>query len=135
MTTKKELVLKALNDEFVLKRVWIETFNMVSAEDFDQRGIHPPPGLRRFLNEVFNEGISTANEFIQEQIEKGEVSQDEAGTYSVYVATQLGVVIATRMYELGNLLARDLPFSKLAPCTCHILLDEDIADLLKEDGK
>lgn len=132
VATRSEYENTALQEYRMLQRAWEEAF--VDVPDADGRSVedmyHLPPALRKIIDDILHEGTETINETLDAQHKAGEL---ELGNPTFDAAmnmfAQLTVMLAGRMYRLGEKMAVKLPFDSLQPCPCSIVTDEDFGDL------
>lgn len=133
MTTRREMGQREARDIRELRRTWHRLFN--SGDDLFNRGMalqdmtHLPSGLRQVLDEVFEEGIDSINEYL-ETLDIKDVAEayDEATNKILCLAR----FIAARFYRMGQELHQTLPYKDLTPCPCSALADDELEDFLKE---
>lgn len=138
MGTRREYERAAFKEFEMLNRAWFEEYiDVPDAEGKAQEDTsHMPPALYRLIVNIIEEGVGHINKGLHERhadgtLEPGDATFDEAMT----LFGHLSVMLAGRMYRLGEKMATKLPVSKMQPCPCSVVTDEDftsIESFLKE---
>lgn len=142
MATRGEHNLESHRQLAILDNTWRELF-LQGAEEAqtarsEQDMNHPPRALGAMLLRMVDECVDGINIQIQHALEAGQMRSEETTEYSFNAFCRAAIMIGNRMFLMGQRLTTELPYADLTPCSCSILYDEDLDDLLRnavEEGR
>jgi hypothetical protein len=122
----------ARRDYEVLKDGWNVLFPD-EAPLIDTTHVHIPPALSQLLDRV----LVMFNGHIDDIVAATMEEEPERNPMAVGWAITMGFTkdLAVKSFRLGQYISKELPYDELTPCPCVVICDDEIEELLGEEGE